>query len=170
MALFRVGRLLLWFSIYGLIAAGFLLVTSAHGLLPKEARPAAAEEPSPAPAPLSGSDGLDGPCLKCHADPALSMTYHNGDVLSLYLDGEIPSVCSRDEVGVRRLPQRNLAIPTRRRGTEQTAAGGCGVQACKRCHFENYTARWTHALRRDGKARDDAPICTDCHAPTASSA
>ena len=167
MALFRVGRLLLWFSIYGLIAAGILLVTSAHGRLSKEASPAAAEEPTPAaPAPLLSTGGLDARCLDCHADPTLSMTFPNGDVLSLYLDGEE----FRQSVHGTRLAcadchQRNLAIPheaPRVQSRRQLAV--VEYEACKRCHFENYT-RTLDSMHFDAmaEAKDDAPICTDCH-------
>ena len=166
MTLFRVGRFLLFFAASGLIAANLLLAASARGLLLNEASPIAAEGPTPAPGHLSAAGGFDGACLNCHADPTLSMTFPNGDVLSLHLDGEE----FRQSVHGTRLAcsdchQRNLTIPhqaPRVQSRRQLAV--VEYEACKRCHFDNYT-RTLDSMHFDAMAegKDDAPICTDCH-------
>ena len=164
-ALFRVGRLLILFAVYGFLAGGVLALASARGFLPKEAAPAAAEGPTPAPI-HPGAVVSEGSCLDCHGDPQLSMTFPNGDTLSLYLDGE----GFRHSVHGTRMAcadchQRNLEVPHQApkvQSRRQLAL--VEYETCKRCHFDNYT-RTLDSMHFDALAegKEDAPICTDCH-------
>ncbi len=154
----RIGRLLLRLAIYGGFAAGVLVLASARGLFPKDATPVAAQQPLAA--------GSEAPCLKCHGDPNLSMTFPNGEVLPLYLDASV----FQHSVHGNRLTcvdchQRNIAVPhqsPRVQSRRQLAL--VEYEVCKRCHFENYT-RTLDSMHFDAMAegKEDAPICTDCH-------
>ena len=154
----RFGRLLLRLAIYGGFAAGLLLLASTRGLFTKDATPAAAQQPLAA--------GSEAPCLKCHGDPNLSMTFPNGEVLPLYLDAD----AFQHSVHGTRLTcvdchQRNIAVPHQSpkvQSRRQLAL--VEYEVCKRCHFENY-ARTLDSMHFDAMAegKEDAPICTDCH-------
>ncbi len=162
----RCWRILLVLAVSGLVAAGLLLVVPARGLRAPNASPAAAEGPTPRPERLRSGTGSDVSCLDCHADPALGMTFPNGDVLPLYVDAE----AFRQSVHGSRLAcsdchQRNLTVPhdpplaQSRRQLAQVE-----YEACKRCHFDNYT-RTLDSMHFEALAEgnEDAPICTDCH-------
>jgi len=154
----RFGRLLLRLAIYGGFAAGLLLLASTRGLFTKDVTPAAAQQPL--------SAGSEAPCLKCHGDPNLSMTFPNGEVLPLYLDAD----AFQHSVHGTRLTcvdchQRNIAVPHQSpkvQSRRQLAL--VEYEVCKRCHFENYT-RTLDSMHFDAMAegKEDAPICTDCH-------
>jgi predicted CXXCH cytochrome family protein len=163
----KVGRLLLRFAIYGFIAAALLMLTPARGLVFRGgADTAAAQAPTPAPAHQSSATGFDDFCLSCHGDPELSMTFPNGETLSLYLD----STAFHQSVHGTRLActdchQRNLVVPhevPRVQTPRQLAQ--IEYEVCKRCHFDNYT-RTLDSMHFDALAEGekDAPLCTDCH-------
>jgi hypothetical protein len=162
----RVARLLFLVALYGAVASGAILAASARGLISKDTGPARAEEPTPAPIQLSGAGGFDGFCMDCHGNPELSMTFPNGDVLSLYLDGE----GFRHSVHGTRLAcadchQRNMTVPHKVPNVQsRRQLALVEYEVCKRCHFENYT-RTLDSMHFDAMAegKEEAPICTDCH-------
>src|SRR5574341_41194 len=164
--MFRVWRLLLLLAVYGAVAGGALILSSARGLLPRETAPASAEEPTPAPVLRHSADGSDAFCLTCHADEALSMTFPNGDVLSLYLNVEdFQHSVHGTRLACTDCHQRNVAVPhqsPRVQSRRQLAL--VEYEVCKRCHFENYT-RTLDSMHFDAMAegKEEAPICTDCH-------
>ncbi len=162
----KVGRPLLRLAIYGFIATGLLMLTPARGLVSRDPGTAAAQAPTPAPAHRSSASGFDDFCLSCHGNPDLSMTFPNGEPLSLYLD----ATAFHQSVHGTRLActdchQRNLVVPhevPRVQTPRQLAQ--VEYEVCKRCHFDNYT-RTLDSMHFDAMAegKEDAPICTDCH-------
>jgi predicted CXXCH cytochrome family protein len=164
MAIFRAGRMLIWFAVFGFLASGVLVLVSARAFL-QEATPAGADEPTPAPI-HPGAVRSGGSCLDCHGDPQLSMTFPNGETLSLYVDSE----AFHQSVHGTRLAcadchQRNLTVPheaPKVQSRRQLAV--VEYESCKRCHFDNYT-RTLDSMHFDAMAegKEDAPICTDCH-------
>lgn len=158
--------MLMWFAVYGFLAAGILALSSARGFLPKDPAPAAAEEPTPTPT-HPGTPGSSDFCLDCHGDPELSMTFPNGETLSLFVDSED----FRHSVHGTRLAcadchLRNVATPHEAPEWIQSRRQLAVVEyeSCKRCHFDNYT-RTLDSMHFDAMAegKEDAPICTDCH-------
>lgn len=104
-------------------------------------------------------------CLACHANP-IAGTLASGEVVSFQVDPAdlARSVhaekltctdCHRD---IRQMPHRQRAFPTRRAYTLAL------YEACKGCHFANYTKTLDsvhYALQARGDPR--APVCVDCH-------
>ena len=166
MVLFRVGRMLMLFAVYGFLAGGVLALSSARSFLPKEATPAGAEEPTPSPVAF-GVARSDESCLDCHDDPELSMTFPNGDTLSLFVDSdEFRHSVHGTRMACADCHQRNLLIPHEAPEWVQSRRQLAIVEyeSCKRCHFDNYT-RTLDSMHFDALAEgeEDAPICTDCH-------
>jgi predicted CXXCH cytochrome family protein len=162
----RVGRFLIMFTLCGAIAAVVLMLATARGLILKGPSIASADEPTPAPAHLSSATSFDNRCLECHSDPNLSMTFPNGDVLSLYLNGdEFHESVHGTRLACADCHQRNVAVPhqvPKVQSARQLAL--VEYEVCKRCHFENYT-RTLDSMHFDAMAegKEEAPICTDCH-------
>lgn len=143
-----------------------MLLTSARGLGSRGPDTAVAQEPTPVPAHRLSASGSDDGCYFCHADPELTMTFPNGEVLPLYLD---PAVFSESVHGTRLActdcHERNLVVPhevPRVQTPRQLAQ--VEYEVCKRCHFDNYT-RTLDSMHFDALAEgeEDAPLCTDCH-------
>lgn len=165
-AFFRLGRLLLLLAILGSVAAVLLLIASARGLGSRSPGIATAQEPTPAPALPLIADGTDEFCYSCHANRDLSMTFPNGEVLSLYLDPqEFQHSVHGTRLACTDCHQRNLVVP-HEVPRVQTARQLAQVEyeVCKRCHFDNYT-RTLDSMHFDAMAegKEEAPICTDCH-------
>ena len=125
----------------------------------------AGEEPGTPPTAAAPGQ-QDQTCLECHADPGLSMTFPNGDGLSLSVDA---AVFDRSVHGGKLecldCHQRNREYPhpapeVRSRRDYARAE----YEVCKRCHFENFT-RSLDSIHFDAMAAGDAKaaICTDCH-------
>lgn len=124
-----------------------------------------ARAPSPSPPPPSAQDENE-TCLGCHADPGLTLTIPDGQVRSLAVDGEAfgRSVhgqrlrCTDCHAGMGDYPH-----PAR---TYRTLAEYRAPfrEACKACHFANYT-RMIDSVHYRLMPRDDprAPSCVDCH-------
>jgi predicted CXXCH cytochrome family protein len=104
-------------------------------------------------------------CLTCHANP-ITTVLPSGERISFQVDpqdlarsahgGKLTCTdCHRD---IRRMPHVRRAFSTRR---EYTVAL---YEACKGCHFANYTKTLDsahYALLSRGDPR--APVCVDCH-------
>ncbi len=117
--------------------------------------PAGAADEAPSPAR----------CLACHANP-ITAALPSGEVMSFLVDPQdfVRSVhadkltctdCHRD---IRRMPHPRRAFATRRGYTLAL------YEACKGCHFANYTktldsVHFTIFSRGDPRA----PVCVDCH-------
>ena len=105
-------------------------------------------------------------CLRCHADAGASMTFPNGEELSVQVDSDV----YEQSVHGGRLDcldchQRNRDYPhpqTEVRSRRDYARAE--YETCKRCHFENYP-RSLDSIHFDAMASGDADaaICTDCH-------
>ena len=164
--MYRVWRLLLLLAVYGSVAGALLLVSSARGLLAREAPAAEVQQPTGLPAQEHSSVGSDASCLTCHSDPQLEMAFPNGEVLSLFLDIEdFQHSVHGTRLACTDCHQRNITVPhqpPKVQSRRQLAL--VEYEVCKRCHFENYT-RTLDSMHFDAMAegKDDAPICTDCH-------
>jgi len=104
-------------------------------------------------------------CLSCHANP-ITGTLASGEVLSLQVKpqelarsvhgGKLGCTdCHRD---IRQMPHARRAFPDRRAYT-------LGLyEACKGCHFAEYT-KTLDSVHFAQQARGDprAPVCVDCH-------
>lgn len=156
-------RLLLSLTVCAAVAAGLAILASDRALsLHQEAAPAAESSALPS----DQREDPNRPCLQCHEDPELTMTFPSGEVLSMYFDVE----AYRESVHGERLdcidchqrhavyPHPALQIQSRRDYAHAE------YEACERCHYENYT-RTLDSMHFDAMAEGnaDAAICTDCH-------
>ncbi len=147
----------------GCVAVLLVFLGAGHGL-------ALRGEAGPAPERVAGAPGSrDDPnasCLKCHQDPGRTMTFPNGEELpvSVDIDAYRQSVhgdrldCIDCHQRNRDYPHPSLEVRSRRDYARAE------YEACKRCHFENYT-RTLDSTHFDAMAEGnaDAAICTDCH-------
>jgi Doubled CXXCH motif (Paired_CXXCH_1). len=106
-----------------------------------------------------------GECLTCHGNDSLSVTLESGEEAPLFMKGELlaGSVhknlrCTDCHAGLEQVPHperhyKNLA--------QFRASFG---EACKNCHFENYT-KTLDSVHYGLQARGDvfAPTCVKCH-------
>ncbi len=150
-------RLLLSAAACGILAAVLLML----GVF---ARGAQADDETAAPFRAPGE--ADQPCLSCHSDPGLSMTFPNGEALSLQVDAaKFETSVHGSRLDCLDCHQRNRDYPhppTTVRNRRDYARAE--YETCKRCHFENYT-RSLDSIHFDAMAAGDAnaAICTDCH-------
>ena len=159
----RTARLLLALVVCSAFAAALVLVGAKRGLALRD-QPAPALDSSAQLADARVDPNLA--CLDCHRDPSLSMTFPNGDVLPLTSDIQAfrQSVhgdrldCIDCHQRHREYPHPALEVRSRRDYARAE------YEACKRCHFENYT-RTLDSMHFDAMAEGDADaaICTDCH-------
>lgn len=106
-------------------------------------------------------------CLECHANPSLTLTLPDGEVLSLYIPPEsyqaslhtaLGIECNSCHVGIETYPHPELTYTSRRELSRAL------YQACQRCHAENYDKALDSMHAQAAAAGNlDAPICTDCH-------
>ncbi|OGO09423.1 MAG: hypothetical protein A2Y61_05685 [Chloroflexi bacterium RBG_13_60_13] len=125
---------------------------------------APAAESSPPPAP--STEDPNAPCLGCHGDSELAMTFPDGEALSLSLDEEAyrQSVhgdklnCLDCHEQNRRYPHPLPEVSGRREYAQAE------YELCKRCHFKNYTLTLDSVhFEAMSKGFAYAPLCTDCH-------
>lgn len=105
-------------------------------------------------------------CLSCHADPGLSRTLLDGTTVSLAIDAEahLRSVhgaklrCTDCHRGMDEIPH------VERKHADRAAFRASFRDACKACHFENYT-KLLDGMHYSVLARGDAraPSCVECH-------
>jgi predicted CXXCH cytochrome family protein len=153
-------RVLLLLAVCAVVAVAFALLAPRGGLAVRGEGTAAPDGTGWSP------DSSDEPCLKCHRDPDLSMTFPSGEALSLTFDVET----FRESVHGDRLDcidchQRHREYPHPPLGVlNRRDYARAEYEACKRCHFENYT-RTLDSMHFDAMAEGnaDAAICTDCH-------
>ncbi len=104
-------------------------------------------------------------CLSCHAEPDITLTFESGERHALAVDGKglASSVhgkllCTDCHAGFSEVPhpERHFKSLTQFRASFR--------EACKECHFENYTKTLDSvhfALQARGDAH--APSCVGCH-------
>ena len=105
-------------------------------------------------------------CLRCHGDSQLTMTFPNGEVLSLYVEtATFVGSVHENRLNCLDCHQRSAYYPhfpltaTNRR--DFTIAM---YDLCKRCHFEQYTRTLDGVhFETMAKGSTKAPVCTDCH-------
>jgi predicted CXXCH cytochrome family protein len=112
-------------------------------------------------------DGSDEYCLSCHANPDMTLTLPNGDVISLHVSpddithsvhGDLGITCRACHVDIHTYPHPPIPFQSARELSLSY------YEACQRCHKNLYeeTLDSIHAeflLQGDPRA----PVCTDCH-------
>ncbi len=105
-------------------------------------------------------------CLSCHSDRTMSVTLPDGETRSLFIDravfdksvhgGKLACVDCHSDMS--EIPHPARPFKTRR---DFTVAY---YEACKRCHFANYS-KTLDSVHHAAQARGDstAPLCVDCH-------
>jgi predicted CXXCH cytochrome family protein len=120
-----------------------------------------ADQAGAAPAP-SGPPS----CIDCHRNEGLSMEFPSGEKLSLFVDEQEMAqsvhgetlACSDCHTDITGYPHAKVEAKDRR---EYSMAL---YEACKRCHFANYTKTLDSMHYKVLEAGNrDAPLCTDCH-------
>lgn len=106
------------------------------------------------------------PCLDCHGEDGLSMTFPSGEALSLHIEADQYEAsvhggkleCLDCHQRTREYPHPPTTVGNRR---DYALAE---YETCKQCHFEEYT-RSRDSVHFDAMAAGnaDAAICTDCH-------
>ncbi|HEX9017528.1 MAG TPA: cytochrome c3 family protein, partial [Chloroflexota bacterium] len=130
--------------------------------------PAATATPvAPAPAQAAPAQPAAAPsCIDCHKNKDLAVSFPNGDKLSLYVDEAAMSgsvhggklVCTDCHSRITGFPHKPLQVESRR---DYSLAE---YEACKRCHFANYTKTLDSMHYKQIEAGNkSAPTCTDCH-------
>ncbi|MCL4812594.1 MAG: cytochrome C [Vicinamibacteraceae bacterium] len=137
-------------------------------LLLAVATQSAAPPPSAAPTPTTDAARVEqnDTCLSCHGEAGLEKTLPSGEVQSLVVSHETFAksvhgdklACTDCHTDITEVPHEARPFRTKR---EFSVAY---YEACKRCHFANYsqTLDSAHAA---AVARGDktAPLCVDCH-------
>jgi len=105
-------------------------------------------------------------CLSCHGEASMAVTLPSGETRSLFVDRDqfTRSVhggklgCTDCHADITDVPHASKAFTTKR---EFTVAY---YEACKRCHFANYS-KTLDSVHYPAIARGDttAPLCVDCH-------
>ncbi|MDD5191013.1 MAG: cytochrome c3 family protein [Dehalococcoidales bacterium] len=104
-------------------------------------------------------------CLSCHGINDFHLELANGDTLSLYVDNSklmtsthAGLLCTNCHSTISGYPHPKVDAVTRR---EYSLAL---YEACKQCHFENYT-KTLDGMHYTVLANGDmnAPVCVDCH-------
>jgi hypothetical protein len=105
-------------------------------------------------------------CLDCHKSEGLSMDLPSGEKLSLFVDEQHMAqsvhgeklACSDCHTDITGYPHTKVEAKDRR---EYSMAL---YEACKRCHFANYTKTLDSMHYQVMEAGNrEAPLCTDCH-------
>jgi len=106
-------------------------------------------------------------CLGCHSNPDLSKVLSNGDILSLYIDGnehaksvhgEAGIVCVQCHTQIDDFPHPEFNAVDRRDASLQL------YTACRTCHADQYAKANDSVHSRALEAGNrEAAICTDCH-------
>lgn len=105
-------------------------------------------------------------CLKCHADPSLTMTLGDGTVRSMHTDaGSVArslhagkATCVDCHPATRDVPHPARVFASLRQLTVAMS------ENCQRCHFSDYR-RTLDSVHAAAVKRGDltAPVCVDCH-------
>ncbi len=151
-----------WRCLLALVAAMAASLLAFTALVAEADGQSAAADMAPSHSPLSATQG----CMECHGKPDLAMTLPSGEKLSLYVDeaamgqsvhsGKL--ICTDCHSKIGDYPHRKTQVETRR---EYSIAQ---YEACKRCHFSNYTQTLDGIHYRTLEAGNPkAPLCTDCH-------
>ncbi len=105
-------------------------------------------------------------CIDCHKNPDLSMTLGNGEKLSLTVnedemgqsvhEGKLS--CTDCHSRITGFPHKKVQFNSKREYSVSQ------YEACKRCHFANYTKTLDSMHYKVMEAgNQSAPLCTDCH-------
>lgn len=130
---------------------------------PMPSEPLGGETSKPVP-PASAPPGPS--CIECHKNPGLTMTLGNGEKLSVTVDeGQMAQsvhqgklTCTDCHSNITSFPHKKVQFNTKR---DYSIAQ---YEACKRCHFANYTKTLDSIhYRAMSSGNQNAPLCTDCH-------
>jgi predicted CXXCH cytochrome family protein len=105
-------------------------------------------------------------CLSCHGDETAVLDLPSGEKVSLFVDVRVLERsahgtrvrCTQCHPGMDEIPHPERAVKGRR---EYQATFR---DACRRCHFDNYT-KTLDSVHSEVLAKGDfrAPVCADCH-------
>jgi predicted CXXCH cytochrome family protein len=106
-------------------------------------------------------------CLTCHSNPDLSLTFPDGEKLSLYVSDEIMQSskhyqdgieCTACHTDITTYPHPKLNFNSKR------DLSRAYYLTCRKCHTNNYTKTLDSIHNTSALAGNlNAPICTDCH-------
>jgi hypothetical protein len=170
---FSIHRLLVFGGIM-LLAAGFLLLPSAHADVSAQPPP-----PPPLPSEFLSTDAIqfqgegspdNAFCLGCHENPYLQLTFSSGEVMSVAVDGEAYSasvhgqhgtegyLCIRCHDNIREYPHPEVTATTPRELTIELST------ACARCHTDKYDEMLDSVhVTAMSNGNEQAAVCSDCH-------
>jgi len=106
-------------------------------------------------------------CLSCHANPELSITLPDGEILPLYISEKMLQMSVHVQVGIecsachediQTYPHPEIEYDSKR------SLSRAYYLTCRKCHSVNYekTLDSMHAKAAE-QGNLEAPICTDCH-------
>ena len=155
-------RLRVAFFIIGAALLLVLLVAAAR-VSPVDAQPSAQATAQP------GSKPANEACLGCHAQPGMTKTLPNGELLYLTIDqetfkhtvhNESNIACVDCHTNITGFPHPAFDAATRRDVTLQL------YTSCKNCHAEQYN-KVLDSVHQKALAggNQNAAVCTDCHNP-----
>lgn len=129
------------------------------------ARGAATERPTAMPTPEPREEEIE-TCLACHEDPSIEIEFRDGSRRSLRVDRQRfgASVHARKLRCTDCHPGQG-EIPHPERRYRDAAEFQAGLrEACKSCHFANYTRYLDSVHHRVlTEQKGPAPACVDCH-------
>ncbi len=106
-------------------------------------------------------------CLACHSNPDMSMTFPNGDQVSLFVDREVfeasvhgraGHTCNKCHTGIERFPHPEMTAQTRHEFVLDL------YPVCTKCHMDIAMDIQgnAHMVALDG-GNPDVAVCSDCH-------
>lgn len=143
-----------------------LAATLAWGAAGMSAAPTAAQGTPPSAPPTAEKTPADNtPCLICHQEPGLTLTFPTGEVLPVTMDGsELMSsvhaelACTECHTDIRGYPHGELPVKNHRELQLYYS------QSCVNCHEEQALKEVdsVHAQLQASGVRE-AAVCADCH-------
>jgi predicted CXXCH cytochrome family protein len=123
--------------------------------------------PTPALAFEPNQQASEDYCLSCHGNPDLSLTFPNGEELSLFVSAEqlnqslhspLGISCQACHTTITAYPHPKMTFSSRRELSRSY------YLVCQKCHSANYD-RSLDSMHAQAAAAGNlnAPICTDCH-------
>jgi hypothetical protein len=153
----KIGILVFGFGLVVFALAGFVNPVGASAV------------PAPIQNPIQSIVSIpdNSSCLSCHAQPGLTKTFPNGEVLSLTIDSSHFAgsahkdlACTDCHTDISSFPHPDLQVQTLREFSLQM------YPICQKCHQDQYnkTLDSVH-MQAVGAGNTNAAICTDCHNP-----
>jgi hypothetical protein len=151
----------------GVLVFGFGLVVFALAGFVSPVVASAVPAPTHNQAGASASSADNSSCLSCHAQPGLTTTFPDGEVLSLTIDSDHFAgsahkdlACTDCHADISSFPHPDLQVQTLREFSLQM------YPLCQKCHQDQYnkTLDSVH-MQAVAAGNTNAAVCTDCHNP-----